>query len=351
LLGINADYSKPHASVVLAVYGDLRFLDETIDSILAQDLRDIELVIIDDGTGEHSRFEAIRQRDARISLITNSQSLGAAAAANLGIGAAQADIIVRIDADDIAEPARVGRLVAAFDDDPELGVVGSAVTLIDEGGHALAVQSMPETDLDIRWTIHFYNPFYHPAVAFRRSCFEAAGRYRPDELVSQDHYLWFDMLPFCRARNLAEPLIRYRLNPRGLTALNLQTGRSRTHAIRVALWKRLGLTYDLYDNALASDVNQFLRGFDIQVVERRAPAYSVILSTLRAFLAAPDRLVRAEDQESARKLAQTLVTRIAASPPRTLSERLSIFRLCWSIRRRTAFGLFARQPSPPSQED
>lgn len=336
---MNLAGSKPRASVVLTAYGDLRFLDEAIDSVLAQEFRDIELVVVDDGTDDHARFEAIRQRDPRIRLITNPKNLGTAVAANIGIESAKADVIVRMDADDIAEPARVGRLVAALDEDPELGVVGSAVTLIDEGGRTLAVQAMPESDLEIRWTIHFHNPFYHSAVAFRRSSFEAAGRYRPDQLVSQDHYLWFDMMPFCRARNLAEPLTRYRLNPRGLTATNLKSGRSRTHAIRVALWERLGLNYNLYDNVLATDITEFLRGFDIQVVERRAPAYSVVLSTLSAFLATPDRLGRAEDRQSACKLAQTLVARIAARPPRKLSETLSIFRLCWPISRRTAFGL------------
>ena len=68
---------------------------------------------------------------------------------------------------------------------------------------------MPESDLEIRWTILFHNSLYHSTVAFRRVCFEAAGRYKIDELISQDYYLWFQMLPLCRARNIAEPLVRY----------------------------------------------------------------------------------------------------------------------------------------------
>ncbi|WP_252719815.1 hypothetical protein, partial [Acinetobacter baumannii] len=75
------------------------------------------------------------------------------------------------DADDIAEPTRIGRLVAALEEDSELGLVGSAVTLIDEADQVFRVQQMPETDLEIRWTILFHNPFYHSAVAFRRRCF------------------------------------------------------------------------------------------------------------------------------------------------------------------------------------
>ena len=332
---------KPLASVVMCVYGDLRFLDEAIGSILTQELQDIEFIIVDDGTGQHATFDAIQRRDPRIRVIRNSQNLGTAESANRGIAAARADIIVRIDADDVAEPSRVGRLLAALED-RDIGLVGSAVTLIDEAGNALGMQHMPETDLEIRWTILFYNPFYHSAVAFRRSCFEKVGRYRPEELVSQDHYLWFEMLPFTRARNVAERLTRYRLNPQGLTALNEGSGRSRTHAIREVLWAQIGLTYDLYDDAAARDIIQFLRGQEIQEVERRAAAYRVILSTLRAFLAAPGRLARADDREAARNLVGSLVGRILASPPKKLSEILSIYGRCVPLDARRAFAATAR---------
>jgi glycosyltransferase involved in cell wall biosynthesis len=326
---------SPQASVVMPVYNDLRFLDEAVDSILRQEFSDLELVIVDDGNGQDAIFEALRRRDPRIRIVTNPVNLGAAVALNRGIDAARADIIVRLDADDIAEPGRVGRLVAALDGDPQLGLIGSAVTFIDEAGERRGVEQMPETDLEIRWTILFHNPFYHSAVAFRRGHFEAAGRYRNHELISQDHYLWFDMLPFCRARNLAEPLARYRLNPRGLVATNATNPRGRTHAIREALWARLGLAYDLHDDAFAADLTQFLKGNDI-APERRAAAYRRLLSMLRTYLDAARPFARAEDASAARKLAQTIVGRVLAHPPPRLGEMLAVCRLCWPLDRRAA---------------
>jgi glycosyltransferase involved in cell wall biosynthesis len=326
----------PKVSVVLTVFGDLRFLDAAVESILRQDYLELELIIVDDGTGQEALFNEFAARDPRIRLVVNPTNLGAAAAANRGIEAAQGDIIVRMDADDVAEPRRIASLVAALENDPELGVVGSAVTLINETGEPRGVQPSPETDIEIRWTILFFHPFIHPAVAFRRSCFERAGRYRVEQLVSHDHYLWFDMLPFCRAANVAEPLMRYRLNPRGLTMMNKGTGRSRTHAIRESLWGRLGLAYDLYDNALAQDVNDFLRGGEIAQPERRAAAYSRILTALRAFLAAPHPFARPADAEVARRLAHGIVARVLASPPDTLAEMLLVWRLIWPLDRHAA---------------
>src|ERR1700681_1541458 len=318
---------SPRASVVMSVYNDLRFLDEAVDSVLQQHFTDFEFIIVDDGTGNDT-VQRLAMRDSRIKVVVNERNLGAAAGGNRGIAAAQSDIIVRLDADDVAEPAHVGRLIAELERYPDLGLVGSSVTVIDEEGRSLGVQLMPESDVDIRWTILFHCPFYHSTVAFRRSCFEAAGGYRENELVSHDHYLWFAMLDVCRARNLAEPLVRYRGNPRGLTAQHSKKNpRGRTHAIREQLWSRLGLTYALYGDVPALDITRFLRGNDIEA-PGRGPAYEVLLTTLHAFAAEIRPLRRGDDEHALRRLIRTLVARVLEKPPASEPELRRVFDLC-----------------------
>lgn len=334
----------------MTAYTDQRFLDAAVDSILAQEFDDLELIIVDDASGRGEVFEALARRDPRIRVLTNPANLGTAAAANRGIAAARGDIILRLDSDDVAEPAHVGRLLAALDEDPELGLVGSAVTLIDEQDRVVGAQPMPETDLEIRWTILFHCPFYHSAVAYRKNLFETAGTYRVHELVSQDHYLWFDMLPLCRARNLAEPLTLYRLNTLGLTVANAKNARNRTHAIREASWARIGLTYDLYDDAFARDLTGFIRGTDI-AIERRAEAYRKLLGVLGAFLAASRPFKRADDAAAARKLERRIAARMLASPPLRFTDTLMLCLRCWRLHplaatraaaRRVALGFASR---------
>lgn len=317
---------SPRVSVVMTVYRDFRFLDRAVDSILAQTYRGLELIVVDDGNQKDALFAALAARDPRIRIVSSPVNIGTAAGANLGIASARGYIIARLDADDVAEPGRIAAQVAALDADPDLGFVGGAVTLIDEADQVVGSQPMPETDLEIRWTILFHNPFYHSAVAFRRVHYDTAGGYRVEERVSQDHYLWFEMLPHCRASNLAEPQVLYRLNMSGLTVANsADNPRARTHAIREAEWKRLGLTFDLHDNDLAGRISGFLRGNTI-AVPGRGEAYRKILDVLAVFLASRRPFARPEDREAADRLVRGLMNRMLAEPPAPAEM--------WSLRRR-----------------
>lgn len=311
MLEENGALGLPRVSVVMAVYTDIRFLDQAVESILSQTLTDFEYIIIDDWSDHTGVFADLKKRDKRIRIVTMSQNGGAAAAANAGVAIARAPIIARIDADDIYEPECLQKLVAAMDANPGLGIVGSTVTFMSENGELLRVQPMPPTDLDVRWTILFHNPFFHPGSAFRKALFDKVGGYRVKERISHDHYLWHDMLPHCMAINLAEPLLRYRINPMGLTVTNSGSNpRARTHAIREERWKTIGLPYEIYDNFLAADISSFLRR-DRQIERgRRLAAYAVILRAMKAFLESHKREHGARDDAAARALTRRTLMRM-----------------------------------------
>jgi glycosyltransferase involved in cell wall biosynthesis len=329
--------TSPRVSVVMAVGPDLRFLDQAVDSVLGQEFADLELVIVDDATGRTEVFEAVARRDPRILVLTNLQNVGAAASANRGIAASRGEIIARLDADDVAEPAHVGRLVAALDADPGLGLVGSAVTLIDEADGEHGVLPVPESDLEIRWTILFHNPFFHSAVAFRRELFDEVGGYRDHELISQDHYLWHALLGETRAANLPDPLTRYRINSQGLTAGGeAHDPRGRTHELREAEWARLGLTYDLYDDHPAAEISALLHGEGIATVSARMAAYRTVLDVLPAFLAESRRRSRLGEREERHRLATRLMTAMVAEPPVRPDRRSRLHELCRSVDRKAA---------------
>ena len=315
----------PRVSVVMTAYDDFRFIDETVESILRQDFSDYEFIVVDDGNGSDKAaiFARLARRDPRIRIVSYETNAGPAEAGNRGIVQSRGDIIVRTDHDDISEPQRIGRLVAALDADPTLGLVGSCFTTIDEDGAPREVIRMPGTDIEVRWASLFFNPFCHSSVAYRRSTFNAAGGYAPTLLTTSDYDLWARMLLCCRAANLQESLVGYRLNSCGVTSTYPQQSRARADSVRKRLWARLGRPYD---DVVAHDLAQFVAGFDIIHDAGRTHAYRIVLRLLRRFIAEVRSGRHTEDTDVIRLLVRTTVARVLADPPPNLAATLNI---CW----------------------
>ncbi len=301
--------ADPHVSVIMTAYNDLRFIDAAVESILRQSYADFELIIVDDGTGQHSIFAQQSAKDLRIRIVTNDRNCGTYVSANLAISQSRGEIIARLDADDFSEPSRLARLIEALDLDPGLGLVGSWATIIDEDGGTKGVWRGPVSDVEVRWNALFLNPFCHSSVAFRRACFDAVGGYNTTMRQSEDYVLWARMLEICRAENVPDTLVRYRRNSRGLTASNPPNWRERIDPIQRRSWARLGVDYDA---DLMPDLTQFISGFEIPNSKMRGRLYRTVLMLLHGFLAAPRALSRDDDNVAMQRLKTTILERIAA---------------------------------------
>ena len=99
-------------SLVVPVYNEERCIGPTLESLLAQTHRDIELVVVDDGSTDGTAAVA-RGLGVRVISIPHS---GAAAARNAGARATHGDIVVFVDGDDLFEPDFVERLVEPLED-------------------------------------------------------------------------------------------------------------------------------------------------------------------------------------------------------------------------------------------
>jgi glycosyltransferase involved in cell wall biosynthesis len=120
--------APPLVSAVTIVRDGERFLGEAIDSVLGQTYRNLELVVVDDGSTDHSAEIAERfARDApdRVRLVRHADggSHGMSAARTLGVRAAHGELIGFLDADDVWLPDKIAEQVAVLDAHPAAGMV------------------------------------------------------------------------------------------------------------------------------------------------------------------------------------------------------------------------------------
>ena len=93
---------NPHVSVVLPVFNGERFLKRSIESVLKQTLKDIELIIVNDGSTDNTQaiIDHYASKDSRIKIIRFEENCGNLSARKAGAMAASGDYIMFLDADD-----------------------------------------------------------------------------------------------------------------------------------------------------------------------------------------------------------------------------------------------------------
>jgi glycosyltransferase involved in cell wall biosynthesis len=188
------------------------FLREAMESILGQTYRDFEFLIIENGSTD-STWDIIESyADPRIRAFQTSLKQ-LTFNLNFGLIQTKADYVARMDADDIAEPARIARQVEYLDAHPDVAVLGTVFELFGVCQRRRVV-TLPTADRAIRWRLPFSFSICHPTVMFRREVILRTAGYR-DGVFCEDLDLW---LRLSRDRsvkfaNLDEPLLKYRVHP------------------------------------------------------------------------------------------------------------------------------------------
>lgn len=206
----------PLVSVLLSVHNGGETLAPALDSLLAQDFSDFEIVAVDDGSddGSGGALEEYARRDARVKVLTNQRNIGLTRSLNRAFAASSGELIARQDADDVSEPGRLAAQAAFLAAQPKVGLLGGAVRVIDAGGRPGPLVGYPVSDTAIRCHLPFGNPFCHSAMMFRRGLIPAgADPYDETLAYSQDYELWGRLLDAAEGANLPGVLVNLREAP------------------------------------------------------------------------------------------------------------------------------------------
>jgi glycosyltransferase involved in cell wall biosynthesis len=202
----------PAVSVLLPVFNGIRHLREAVDSILGQTFADFEFVIIDDGStdGSPAVLREYAQADSRIRLVSRPNK-GLTVTLNEGVGMANAPLLARMDADDIALPQRLEKQVTYMREHPDCVLLGSAVTLIDPEGLPIRQMCSERTHEEIDHA-HLNRgwPIVHPAVMMQTAAVRQIGGYRDQYDTLEDLDLFLRLAEIGKLANLPDLLLKYR---------------------------------------------------------------------------------------------------------------------------------------------
>ena len=235
--------SSPVVSVIVPVHNRERYVRDAVGSILGQTFRDLELIVVDDGSTDGSVRAAAAVRDPRLRLVRHPRNLGIPAARNTGLDEARGRFVAWLDSDDVARPDRLSAQVDFLARNPSVAMVGSAAgKLRGDGRRARGCRVPPLAADDIRAWLLFRSAFQQSSITGRSEVLRRF-RYREEFPVCEDHDVFVRVAAEHPVANLPRVLVDRRLHGGQTVRRRQREIRERRMALAAGLLRRVGVPF------------------------------------------------------------------------------------------------------------
>ena len=211
---------EPLVSVIIPVYNGENFVGETIQSVLDQTYQNMEIIILDDASTDHSRKIIDSFKDIRIKTIFCEENHNICYTGNIGFREAKGKYVALIGHDDLWKPDKLEKQVAFLEEHPAYSACFTWVDVIDDDGNianrkcrsiyeGFCIDNEPENQ---RLEKLFFqgNFLCAPSACIRKTLLDKVGGYRYALLQLQDFDLWMRLFLFGPAFIMKEKLVFYR---------------------------------------------------------------------------------------------------------------------------------------------
>ncbi len=222
----------PCVSVIVPACNCAVYLEEALQSVMDQGHEAIEILVIDDGSSDHTRQVAARFDGPVRLLETARASSGAGASRNVGLREAKGELIAYLDGDDVWLPGKLQAQIRCLRNHPESAMVASNFIrwYPDDSGqwsspnrHAAATQAQDSDALDPErsgWIYHrllLDTMVWTGTVLMRRELADMVGEFREDLRLAQDYDYWIRGSRLTPILTLARPYALYRRHAESAT--------------------------------------------------------------------------------------------------------------------------------------
>ena len=206
-------------SVITVCLNAVEYIDQTLNSILSQDYRNIECIVVDGGStdGTLEIIRAMAEEDDRIHWQTGPDS-GISDAMNRGVERATGEIVAHLHADDFyATNSVLATVVGKFDRQSEVIWATGGIREIDESGRS--IRDIPVRRYSARRLLR-NNVILHPATFVRRSAFYAVGGFDTGLKYAMDYDLWLRLAKAGAPVVIDQILTCFRVHSGSLSSVN-----------------------------------------------------------------------------------------------------------------------------------
>lgn len=200
--------AQPLVSIVIPAYNHAQYVEEAIESVLAQDYPRVELIVLDDGSRDNTR--AVLGRYGRRFHWETHENMGQSATLAKGWSIAHGEILGYLSADDKLDPSVVSESVAQLDLHPEAVATYCDFYLMDPDSRIVRRVNAPDFNFSRMLATVTCAP--GPGAFFRRSAYERAGTWDAGLRQMPDLDFWLRLGLFGRFVRIPKPLAGFRVH-------------------------------------------------------------------------------------------------------------------------------------------
>ena len=213
------DFQMNLVSIITPSYNSLKFIAQTIESVISQTYQNLEMIVIDDNSPDKANeiIEEYCKKDSRIKLIKLEKNIGPSNARNKGIEESRGKYIAFLDSDDIWLPTKLEKQIK-FMQDNDLAVTCSSYHTIDEDGKKINTRVVKES-FSYR---DMLKSNYIGNLTGIYDC-EKLGKIYMDNVGHEDYTLWLKVIKKVgKTKAIIEPLAEYRILSNSISANKLK---------------------------------------------------------------------------------------------------------------------------------
>jgi len=211
-------------TVAIASYNMANYLPAAIDSALAQDHDDVEIVVVDDGSTDDTR-EVLSRYERKVRC-HHQENAGVANAYNRALEMAKGDYVHCLDADDVLTPSTVGRLANLLDESPSAGLAHGDALVMDAGGKVYGARVAPAS-FGGRRLVPSAEAFKellrgcyitNSSVMIRKAVFDEVTPFRQKSVPGEDWDMWLRVVAEYDVARLPISACYYRVHDDSITS-------------------------------------------------------------------------------------------------------------------------------------
>ena len=205
---------NPLVSVIIAVFNGEEYIERAINSILLQTYKNIEIIIVNDGSDDNTKDILKNYKENNIVVIHNSMNIGISKSRNIGGRLAKGKYIAVQDADDVSLPQRIKMQVNFLESRPDIVLLGATQYNVNKGIRKLG-RYFNEEEIKRRLLLH--NPIAHTSAFFPKTVYLALNGYNENFTVSVDFELYNRLMKFGNVAMIKEPLVEYYIHTNSIS--------------------------------------------------------------------------------------------------------------------------------------